>query len=76
MHLRAAVANGWRVEFHLDMWKIGKALYKDPPRPHRGMVTHSRKSRVSVSSRVETLCRNSRRNKQGRIVLAGRELYI
>ena len=39
MHLHAAMANGWRVEFHLDMWKVGEAIYKDPPAPDHGWVT-------------------------------------
>src|ERR671919_649146 len=39
MHLQAAVANGWRVEFHYVMWKIGEAIYKDPPGPDHGWVT-------------------------------------
>ncbi len=30
MHLHAAMANGWRVEFHVDMWKVGEV---DLPKP-------------------------------------------
>ena len=39
MHLIAAVANGWRVEFHVPMWMTGEAVFKDPPKPVRGTVT-------------------------------------
>jgi L-rhamnonate dehydratase len=39
MHLQAAVANGWRVEFHFEMWGVGDTIYKEPPAPDRGRVT-------------------------------------
>jgi L-rhamnonate dehydratase len=39
MHLHAGVANGWRVEFHFEMWGVGDAIYKEPPAPERGSVT-------------------------------------
>jgi L-rhamnonate dehydratase len=39
MHLQAGMANGSRVEFHYIMWKVGEAIFKDPPRPERGWVT-------------------------------------
>ncbi len=39
MHLIAAVANGWRVEFHVPMWVTGEMVYKNPPKPSRGTVT-------------------------------------
>lgn len=38
-HLIAAVANGWRVEFHYLMWMTGMLIYKNPPVPERGWVT-------------------------------------
>jgi L-rhamnonate dehydratase len=38
MHLHAGVANGWRVEFHFEMWGVGDAIYKEPPAPERGSV--------------------------------------
>ena len=38
-HLMAAVANGWRVEFHLLMQLTGEALFQDPPKPENGWVT-------------------------------------
>ena len=39
MHFFAAVPNGWRVEFHYVMWKVGETIYHDPPVPSRGWVT-------------------------------------
>ena len=39
MHLQAAMANGWRVEFHFEMWGIGDKVYKEPPAPVNGWVT-------------------------------------
>lgn len=38
-HLIAGLANGWRVEFHLPMWLTGEMIFRDPPKPVRGMVT-------------------------------------
>jgi len=39
MHLQAAMANGWRVEYHYLMWRVGEAIYKNPPGPEKGYVT-------------------------------------
>ena len=39
MHLHAAMANGWRVEFHFEMWGVGDKIYKEPPAPDHGWVT-------------------------------------
>jgi L-alanine-DL-glutamate epimerase-like enolase superfamily enzyme len=38
MHLQAAMANGWRVEFHFEMWGVGDRIYKEPPAPEQGWV--------------------------------------
>jgi L-rhamnonate dehydratase len=38
-HLQAAMANGWRVEFHFEMWGVGDKIYKEPPAPDHGWVT-------------------------------------
>jgi len=38
-HLQAAMANGWRVEFHFEMWGVGDRIYKEPPAPVNGWVT-------------------------------------
>jgi L-alanine-DL-glutamate epimerase-like enolase superfamily enzyme len=55
MHLQAAMANGWRVEFHLDMWKVGEAIYKDPPRPEHGMVTLTEEPGLGLEPRWDVL---------------------
>jgi L-rhamnonate dehydratase len=39
MHLHAAMANGWRVEFHFVMWGVGDRIYQEPPAPVSGWVT-------------------------------------
>jgi L-rhamnonate dehydratase len=39
MHLQAATANGWRVEFHYLMWMTGNIIYRNPPQPVKGNVT-------------------------------------
>ncbi|HET9915952.1 MAG TPA: mandelate racemase/muconate lactonizing enzyme family protein, partial [Candidatus Binatia bacterium] len=39
MHLQAAMANGWRVEFHFEMWGIGDKVFNEPPAPVNGWVT-------------------------------------
>jgi L-rhamnonate dehydratase len=39
MHLQAAMINGWRVEFHFEMWGIGDKIYKEPAAPMNGWVT-------------------------------------
>jgi L-alanine-DL-glutamate epimerase-like enolase superfamily enzyme len=38
MHLQAAMSNGWRVEFHFEMWGVGDLIYKEPPAPEKGWV--------------------------------------
>jgi L-alanine-DL-glutamate epimerase-like enolase superfamily enzyme len=55
MHLHAAMSNGWRVEFHLDMWKVGEVKYKNPPAPERGWVTIPEKPGLGLEPRWEAL---------------------
>ena len=55
MHLHAAMSNGWRVEFHLDMWKVGEVIYKNPPTPDRGWVTIPEKPGLGLEPRWEAL---------------------
>ena len=55
MHLHAAMSNGWRVEFHLDMWKVGEVIYKNPPAPERGWVTIPEKPGLGLEPRREAL---------------------
>ncbi|TDC52812.1 mandelate racemase/muconate lactonizing enzyme family protein [Jiangella ureilytica] len=38
MHLQGAVANGWRVEFHMDVWNSAPMIYRDPPLPENGVL--------------------------------------
>lgn len=38
MHLQAAMANGWRVEFHLGMTYIEDLIFVDPPQPKDDIV--------------------------------------
>lgn len=38
-HLLAGVDNGWRVEFHLLMWRAAEAIFKSPFGPVKGRVT-------------------------------------
>ena len=37
-HLLAGVDNGWRVEFHLLMWRAAEAIFKSPFGPVKGKV--------------------------------------
>ncbi len=55
MHLHAAMSNGWRVEFHLDMWKVGEVIYQDPPKPERGWITIPEKPGLGLEPRWEAL---------------------
>ncbi|MFQ5895521.1 MAG: mandelate racemase/muconate lactonizing enzyme family protein [Nitrospinota bacterium] len=38
MHLAAGVANGWRVEYHLEPAGLAGKLFKEPPLPERGVT--------------------------------------
>src|SRR5215510_7742071 len=55
MHLHAGMANGWRVEFHVDMWKVGEAIYQNPPAPSRGWVTLAETPGLGLEPRLEAL---------------------
>lgn len=55
MHLQAAVYNGWRVEFHLDMWLIGEAIFYDPPAPSNGRVALTDRPGLGLEPREDTL---------------------
>ncbi|WP_011578892.1 MULTISPECIES: mandelate racemase/muconate lactonizing enzyme family protein [Chelativorans] len=39
MHFHAGVQNGGLVEFHWLSWKVGEALFVDPPAPRNGFVS-------------------------------------
>jgi len=55
MHLIAGVSNGWRVEFHLVMWRLGEAIFQDPPKPVRGMVTLPDRPGLGLEPKEEML---------------------
>ena len=55
MHLHAAMANGWRVEFHVDMWKVGEVIYQNPPAPSQGRVTLTETPGLGLEPRLEAL---------------------
>ena len=38
LHLFAAVSNGWRVEFHVPMWRATETLFVGTPQPQAGWV--------------------------------------
>ncbi|MDQ1280256.1 MAG: Mandelate racemase/muconate lactonizing protein [Thermoproteota archaeon] len=54
-HLQAAMSNGWRVEFHYLMWKVGEIIYKDIPKPERGWVTLTEKPGLGLEPKTEVL---------------------
>jgi L-rhamnonate dehydratase len=55
MHLHAAMANGWRVEFHFEMWGVGDKIYKEPPAPDHGWVTLSETPGLGLEPRGDAL---------------------
>lgn len=55
MHLQAATPNGWRVEFHYLMWKVGEAIYRNPPGPEKGWVTLSEEPGLGLEPRMDAL---------------------
>jgi L-rhamnonate dehydratase len=55
MHLQAAMANGWRVEFHFVMWGVGDQIYKEPPAPVNGWVTLSEMPGLGLEPRSDAL---------------------
>jgi L-rhamnonate dehydratase len=55
MHLQAAMANGWRVEFHFEMWGVGDKIYKEPAAPDHGWVTLPETPGLGLEPRWEAL---------------------
>ena len=55
MHLHAAMANGWRVEFHFEMWGVGDKIYKEPPAPDHGWVTLAETPGLGLEPRADVL---------------------
>jgi L-alanine-DL-glutamate epimerase-like enolase superfamily enzyme len=54
-HLQAAMANGWRVEFHFEMWGVGDRIYKEPPAPVNGWVTLPETPGLGLEPRSDAL---------------------
>ena len=55
MHLQAAMANGWRVEFHYTMWKVGETIYKETPEPEKGWITLTEKPGLGLEPNESAL---------------------
>jgi L-alanine-DL-glutamate epimerase-like enolase superfamily enzyme len=55
MHLQAAVSNGWRVEFHYLMWKVGETIYRSTPQPKKGWVTLTEDPGLGLEPKREVL---------------------
>jgi L-rhamnonate dehydratase len=55
MPFQAAVSNGWRVEFHYLMWKVGEIIYKNTPEPEKGFVTLTEEPGLGLEPRREAL---------------------
>ena len=55
MHLQAAMANGWRVEFHFEMWGVGDKIYKEPAAPDKGWVTLPETPGLGLEPRFDVL---------------------
>jgi L-alanine-DL-glutamate epimerase-like enolase superfamily enzyme len=55
MHLQAAMANGWRVEFHFEMWGVGDKIYQEPPAPVNGWVTLAETPGLGLEPRFDAL---------------------
>jgi L-alanine-DL-glutamate epimerase-like enolase superfamily enzyme len=49
------MANGWRVEFHYIMWKVGEAIYQNPPGPDHGWVTLAETPGLGLEPRWDAL---------------------
>jgi L-rhamnonate dehydratase len=55
MHFQAAVSNGWRVEFHYLMWKVGEIIYQNTPMPENGFVTLTEEPGLGLEPNREAL---------------------
>jgi len=55
MHLQAAMSNGWRVEFHFEMWGVGDKIYNEPPAPDHGWVTLPETPGLGLEPRLDAL---------------------
>ncbi len=55
MHLQAAMANGWRVEFHFEMWGVGDKIYQEPAAPDHGWVKLPETPGLGLEPRFDAL---------------------
>jgi len=55
MHLQAAMANGWRVEFHYLMWKVGEMIFEQPPGPEKGWVALTERAGLGLEPKEDVL---------------------
>ncbi len=55
MHLQAAMANGWRVEYHYVMWKAGDTLFEGTIGPDKGTVTLSERPGLGLEPKWDAL---------------------
>ena len=55
MHLQAAVANGWRVEYHYVMWKCADLIFDGTVDPQRGWVTLPEEPGLGLEPKWEAL---------------------
>jgi L-alanine-DL-glutamate epimerase-like enolase superfamily enzyme len=49
------MANGWRVEFHFEMWGVGDKIYKEPAAPDHGWVTLPETPGLGLEPRFDAL---------------------
>jgi len=55
MHLQAAMANGWRVEYHYVMWKCGEMIFNGCIGPDKGWTTMSETPGLGLEPRWDAL---------------------
>ncbi len=55
MHLQAAMANGWRVEFHFEMWGVGDKIYQEPAAHDHGWVKLPETPGLGLEPRFDAL---------------------
>ena len=55
MHLQAAVANGWRVEYHYVMWKCADLIFDGTVDPQRGWATLPEEPGLGLEPKWEAL---------------------
>jgi len=54
-HLQAAMANGWRIEYHYVMWKAGDMLFDGTVGPEKGWTTLSDRPGLGLDPKFDAL---------------------